>query len=149
MPLPYLPTDYEHLHTYWNRHQNRYKYRDQGRDMNLLRTMRSAYYAAAISFIDYQVGRILDYLEAEGEIGQYVNLVHVRPWVNCSATMTATGKRSFLDAAARIPLLVRYPERFEPNAQCDTPTSLVDVLPTCLGAAELPLQADRSGADSR
>ena len=27
MPLPFLPSDYEHLHTYWNRHQNRYKYR--------------------------------------------------------------------------------------------------------------------------
>ena len=32
--------------------------------MNLLRTMRAAYYAA-ISFIDYQVGRILDYLESK------------------------------------------------------------------------------------
>ena len=33
--------------------------------MNLLRTMRAAYYSA-ISFIDYQVGRILDALSAEG-----------------------------------------------------------------------------------
>ena len=77
MPLPFLPADYEHLHTYWNRHQNRYKYRDQGRDMNLLRTMRAAYYAA-ISFIDYQVGRILDYLESENELDNTLIPVYVR-----------------------------------------------------------------------
>ena len=44
-------------------------------------------------------------------------------------------------------MLVRYPERFEANIQCDTPTSLVDVLPTCLGVANLPPQTDRSGTD--
>ena len=57
------------------------------------------------------------------------------------------GKRSFLDPAARIPLLVRYPERFEAGAQCDIPTSLVDVLPTSLAAAGLPEQDDRDGVD--
>ena len=31
--------------------------------------------------------------------------------------------------------------------QCDTPTSLVDVLPTSLGAAGLSAQTDRSGMD--
>ena len=143
MPLPFLPADYEHLHTYWNRHQNRYKYRDQGRDMNLLRTMRAAYYAA-ISFIDYQVGRILDYLESENELDNTL-ILYTSDHGELLGDYDCYGKRSFLDAAARIPLLVRYPERFEANAQCDTPTSLVDVLPTSLGAADLPLPADRSG----
>ena len=145
MPLPFLPPDYEHLHTYWNRHQNRYKYRDQGRDMNLLRTMRAAYYAA-ISFIDYQVGRILDYLESEDELDNTL-ILYTSDHGELLGDYDCYGKRAFLDAAARIPLLVRYPERFEANAQCDTPTSLVDVLPTCLGAAELSSQTDRSGTD--
>ena len=145
MPLPFLPADYEHLHTYWNRHQNRYKYRDQGRDMNLLRTMRAAYYAA-ISFIDYQVGRILAYLESEDELDNTL-ILYTSDHGELLGDYDCYGKRSFLDAAARIPLLVRYPERFEADAQCDIPASLVDVLPTCLGAADLPLPADRSGVD--
>jgi arylsulfatase A-like enzyme len=145
MPLPFLPPDYEHLHTYWNRHQNRYKYRDQGRDMNLLRTMRAAYYAA-ISFIDYQVSRILDHLESEGELDNTL-ILYTSDHGELLGDYDCYGKRAFLDAAARIPLLVRYPERFQVNVQCDTPTSLVDVLPTCLGAANLPLQTDRSGID--
>ena len=115
--------------------------------MNLLRTMRAAYYAA-ISFIDYQVGRILDSLESEGELDNTL-ILYTSDHGELLGDYDCYGKRSFLDAAARIPLLVRYPERFEANAQCDTPTSLVDVLPTSLGAAGLPLQADRSGVESR
>ena len=145
MPLPFLPPDYQHLHTYWNRHQNRYKYRDQGRDMNLLRTMRAAYYAA-ISFIDYQVARILEHLEAAGDLENTL-ILYTSDHGELLGDYDCYGKRAFLDAAARIPLLVRYPERFEANVQCGTPVSLVDVLPTCLGAANLPVDGDRSGVD--
>lgn len=145
MPLPFLPPDYEHLHTYWNRHQNRYKYRDQGRDMNLLRTMRAAYYAT-ISFIDYQVGRILDYLESVDALDNTL-IVYTSDHGELLGDYDCYGKRSFLDPAARIPLLVRYPERFEAGAACDIPTSLVDVLPTSLAAAGLPEQDDRDGVD--
>lgn len=113
--------------------------------MNLLRTMRAAYYAA-ISFIDYQVGRILDYLESEGELDNTL-ILYTSDHGELLGDYDCYGKRSFLDAAARIPLLVRYPERFQANAQCDIPTSLVDVLPTSLGAAGLPSQTDRSGVD--
>jgi arylsulfatase A-like enzyme len=107
--------------------------------------MRAAYYAA-ISFIDYQVSRILDHLESEGELDNTL-ILYTSDHGELLGDYDCYGKRAFLDAAARIPLLVRYPERFQVNVQCDTPTSLVDVLPTCLGAANLPLQTDRSGID--
>lgn len=145
MPLPFLPPDFEQLHTHWNRHQNRYKYRDQGRDLNLIRTMRAAYYAA-ISFIDYQVGRILEYLESEGELDNTL-ILFTSDHGELLGDYDCYGKRSWLDAAARIPLLVRYPERFEANVQCDTPTSLVDAFPTSLNAAGLTPDANRSGTD--
>ncbi|MDA1045090.1 MAG: sulfatase-like hydrolase/transferase, partial [Verrucomicrobia bacterium] len=67
MPLPNVPQDVESLHTYVNRMQNRYKYRDQGIDNNMMRNMKAHYYAC-ISFIDFQVGRILDTLEATGQL---------------------------------------------------------------------------------
>ena len=113
--------------------------------MNLLRTMRAAYYAA-ISFIDYQVNRILDYLESEGELDNTL-IIYTSDHGELLGDYDCYGKRAFLDAAARIPLLVRYPERFPANTQCDTPASLVDVLPTSLGAAGLPPQTERSGTD--
>ena len=62
MPLPNTPADCESLQTFVNRIQNRYKYRDAGIDKNLVRTMK-AYYYACISFVDYQIGKILDCLE--------------------------------------------------------------------------------------
>ena len=133
MPLPFLPTDYEQLLTYWNRVQNRYKYRDQGSDMNLLRTMRAAYYAA-ISFIDYQLGRIFEALVTEGILDDTL-ILFTSDHGELLGDYNSYGKRSFLDVAARVPLLARYPERFPANVQCDYPASLVDVLPTCLQAA--------------
>jgi arylsulfatase A-like enzyme len=39
------------------------------------------------------------------------------------------------DSAARIPLIVRYPERFPSGEICETPASLVDIAPTFLAAS--------------
>ncbi len=133
MPLPKVPQDVESLHTYVNRHQNRYKYRDQGIDNNLIRNIR-AHYFACISFIDHQIGRMLHALEESGELEDTLILVtsdhgeHLGDY-NCF------GKRSMHDTAARVPMLVWQPGRFEGGLRCDRVTNLVDVMPTFLGAA--------------
>lgn len=145
MPLPFLPSGYEALQTWWNRLQNRYKYRDQGMDMNLLRTMRAAYYAC-ISFIDYQIGRILDALADEGILDQTL-ILFTSDHGELLGDYHCYGKRSFLDVAARVPLLARFPERFAAGAQCDEPVSLVDVLPTCLAVAGIPTRSEHAGID--
>ena len=69
MSPPHLPPVSGDFLTYWNHFQNRYKYRDQGCDMNLLRLTKAAYYAT-ISQIDYQVGRILDQLAIDGTLDE-------------------------------------------------------------------------------
>jgi choline-sulfatase len=145
MPLPFLPPGSEALQTWWNRLQNRYKYRDQGMDMNLLRTMRAAYYAC-ISFIDYQIGRILDALADEGILDQTL-ILFTSDHGELLGDYNCYGKRSFLDVAARVPLLARCPERFAAGARCDAPVSLVDVLPTCLAVAGLPTRPEHAGID--
>jgi len=132
MPLPKVPQDPEHLHTFINRKQNRYKYRDQGIDQNLTRNIKAFYYAC-ISFIDYQVGRVLATLEKTGQLDDTLILFtadhgeHLGDY-NCF------GKRSMHDTCARVPLLARLPGRFEGGRRCDTPVSLVDVAPTLFGA---------------
>jgi len=68
MDYPNVPDNPEELYTWVNRYQNRYKYRDQGIDKQLVRMMK-AYYYAAISFVDYQIGKILECLEDTEQIG--------------------------------------------------------------------------------
>lgn len=62
MPLPKQAPDNEDVITLWNRFQNRYKYRDQGTDQNLVRQIKAHYYGE-VSFMDYNLGRLLKQLE--------------------------------------------------------------------------------------
>jgi|YNPNPStandDraft_1061719.scaffolds.fasta_scaffold28005_2 arylsulfatase len=135
MPLPKRPEQCEALQTYMNRFQNRYKYRDNGLDNNLLRVMK-AYYYACISFVDFQIGRILAALEERGQLDDTL-ILFTSDHGEFLGDYNCFGKRSMLDAAARIPLIVRYPQRFPSGRCCDTPASLVDVMPTFLSAAGL------------
>jgi arylsulfatase len=128
---PFHPEGFEALLTYWNHYQNRYKYRDKGYDEMLLRTIRAMYYAC-ISFIDHQVGRILARLEEDID---NTLVIYTSDHGELLGDYGSFGKRSMLNAAARVPLLVRYPARFAPGARCDTPTTLLDLWPTCLAAA--------------
>ena len=131
MEPPEVPPENDHLLCYWNHFQNRYKYRDQGNDMNLIRAMRAMYYSI-ISHLDYQIGRVLDRLESEGILDDTL-VIFTSDHGEFLGDYNSYGKRSFLDPAARVPLLVRYPERFGANVQCDTPVSLVDHYPHCWG----------------
>jgi len=133
MPLPFVPQHSEALYTHVNRVQNRYKYRDQGLDNHLIRQIK-AYYYATISFVDFQLGRMLATLE---ELGQMDNtlILFASDHGELLGDYNCFGKRSMHDAAACVPMLARYPERFDPGRICDDVCSLVDVLPTCIAAA--------------
>ncbi|AKJ65557.1 sulfatase [Kiritimatiella glycovorans] len=133
MPLPNLPPDMEKLTTYTNRIQNRYKGRDTGRDTALVRLIK-AYYWASISFIDAQVGRTLEVLERKGELDDTL-IVFTSDHGEFLGDYNCFGKRSFLDPAARVPMLCRYPARFDTGAVCRRPVSLIDLMPTFLAAA--------------
>lgn len=141
MPLPKRPEGYEHLLTYHNHFQNRYKYRDQATDANLLRIMR-AYYYACISFVDYNIGRLLDYLSETGELENTL-IIFTSDHGELLGDYNSFGKRCFLDSAARIPLIVCGPG-VEPGLN-STPISLLDVMPTCLEAAGVRWTNDLPG----
>ena len=137
MPLPFRPEGGEDLLTYWNRVQNRYKYRDAGHDDWLLRTMRAAYYSA-ISFIDYHVGRII---EALGDEINNTLIVFTSDHGELLGDYNSVGKRCMLDAACRVPLIARFPGVFSEGHRCDTPASLLDIAPTFLEAAGIENRA--------
>lgn len=137
----------EELLTLWNRVQNRYKYRDKGSDEMLLRTMRATYYAC-ISFIDFQIGRIIERLENDGLLDNTL-ILFTADHGEMLGDYGCVGKRSMLDASVRIPMLARLPQRFAAGVQCEVPTTSLDIVPTCLGAAnvELPIADGRDLAN--
>jgi arylsulfatase A-like enzyme len=145
MPLPKVPHQPESLQTYINRYQNRYKYRDNGIDHNLLRVMRAHYYGC-VSFIDYQIGRIVAALEETGQLDNTL-ILFTSDHGEFLGDYNCFGKRSMLDAAARIPMLVRWPGRFASGGSCGSPVSLVDVMPTFLSAADVAVPEGLAGVD--
>lgn len=135
MPLPNIPQDFECLQTFVNKAQNRYKYRDNGIDNNLLRVMK-AYYYSCISFVDYQIGRILDCLEDSGLIDNTM-IVFTSDHGEHLGDYNCFGKRSFHDSASRIPMIIRLKGLFDGGKICDIPVSLVDLAPTFLRVADV------------
>lgn len=135
MPHAKQAPDNAAVMTWYNHFQNRYKYRDHGIDDNLVRTIR-AYYYACISFIDYNLGLIVQQLEQDGELDNTL-ILFSSDHGEFLGDYDCFGKRSFLDSAARIPLLARLPGVFEGGRQFSTPASLVDIFPTMLHAAKV------------
>jgi len=146
MPLPKIPDNFEDLITYVNKYQNRYKYRDFGIDHNLLRNQK-AYYYACISFIDFQVGKILDKLESTGQLDNTM-IIYSSDHGEHLGDNYCFGKRSMHNGPSNIPLLVKQPHSLQGNEYCGTPTSLIDVGPTILTAAGIDFSnQDYDGAD--
>lgn len=146
MPLPMVPPDAEALLTYVNRVQNRYKGIDSGVNRNLIQCV-IAYYYACISFIDYQVGRVLDTLERHGQLDNTL-ILFTSDHGEFLGDYNCYGKRSFLDASARVPLIVRWPGTDMAGARCDTPVSLIDIAPTFLEAADAALTSHELDGES-
>lgn len=129
MPLPHVPADTDSLLTLWNRFQNRYKYRDRGTDLNLIRQIKAHYYAE-ISFIDYSLGRLFEEMKRLNVYDDTV-IIFTADHGELLGDYGSFGKRCFLDPAARIPLLMKWPG-CAAGSVCTTPASLVDVFPTLL-----------------
>jgi arylsulfatase len=148
MPPPFRPDGYQSLQTWWMRHQNRYKYREAGPDDTLNRTLRAAYYGS-ISFIDYHVGRILRALDATG-LADRTLVIFTSDHGELLGDYGSWGKRTFLDAAARVPLIVRWPGEMPAGAVSRCLVSLLDIMPTVLAAAGVdPDTHHLDGADLR
>ena len=131
MSAPHRPETFEQLLTYWNHFQNRYKYRGKGYDEMLFRTMKAMYYAC-ISFIDFNVGRILDAL---GDELRNTLLVYTSDHGEMLGDYGSVGKRTMLNPAVKIPMLLHWPDRLKAGQRIDAPVSLLDLFPTFASAA--------------
>ncbi len=141
---PHRPNGFSQLLSYWNHHQNRYKYRDKGYDEMLVRTMKAMYYAC-ISFIDFNLGRIL---QALGDEIENTLILYTSDHGEMLGDYGSFGKRAMLNPAARIPLIIREPLGANAGGRVDKPVSLLDVFPTFAAAARLDIdKPSPEGAD--
>ena len=119
-----------------------------GLDETTCRKAVQAYYAC-VSFIDAQVGRLLDSLDAL-ELAESTTVVF---WsdhgYHLGEHAGAWQKRTLFEECALAPLIIRAPG-FTGNGQaCDRIVEFVDVYPTLLDVAGLPSQSGLEGRSLR
>lgn len=110
--------------------RNRYTLDAIGISPRRLELLNQHYYAC-ISFVDYQISRILDELKRKGMYDDTV-IVFSSDHGDMMGDYRSMGKRTMVDSAANIPFLVRIPGQ-EHEIRHD-PASLVDLAPTLLSA---------------
>lgn len=135
---PHVPENSDEFISCYNKIQNRYKGLSAGIDRHLISQTINHYYAC-ISFVDYQVGRIINALKDKG-IYEDTLILFTADHGELLGDFNCFGKRSMLDAACRIPMLMRVPGG-RGGVRRD-PASLVDIEPTLLAYAGIPFNED-------
>lgn len=101
----------------------------------------SAYYGL-ISWLDYNIGRILEALEASGQLDN-TTIVYTSDHGDNVGARGLWGKSNMYDEAAAIPLIMAGPEVRE--GTCETPVSLLDLSETIIDHFDADLDGDRPG----
>lgn len=120
---------------------------DQGfTGQDMVRRALSAYYGL-VSFLDDNIGQILDAVEASGLAGS-TRIVYGSDHGDNLGARGLWGKSTMYEESAGIPLIVAG-DGVAPGGQCDTPVSLVDLFPTivqCVGGTLEAQDRDLPGA---
>ena len=113
-----------------------------------VRVARHAYYGA-VSYIDDQLGRLLEALRLTGQDGNTI-IVFLSDHGEALGERGLWFKRSFFDCALQVPLIVCAPA-LPSSARCDENVSLVDLFPTVvdLAAPESGLASIETKIDGR
>ena len=96
------------------------------------------HYYACVSFVDYQISRLIRVLKDRGMYDDTI-IVFSSDHGELMGDYASMGKRTMVDAASRIPFLLRVPGK-EHEIRHD-PASLVDLAPTLLSACGIGYDA--------
>jgi len=113
-------------------------------------------YYANISFLDAQVGRIIDKLEKRGELDNTIIIFTSdngpvtrearKPWELNMAGETGGlrgRKDNLFDGGIRVPAIIRFPSLIEPGQVSNTPVYGLDWLPTLAELMNFEVPSDR------
>ena len=124
---------------HWNLPEPRLKWvREQQQWRNLCRS-----YLASTSFVDGQIGRLLEAVGAAGEAENTVIVVcgdhgwHL-------GEKAITGKNTLWERSTRVPLIFAGPG-ITADARCTRPAELLDLYPTLVELCGLPARSDLEG----
>ncbi|MCC5839405.1 MAG: sulfatase [Opitutales bacterium] len=109
----------------------------------LARTLRHGYYAC-VSYIDAQVGRLMETLD---ELGLAENTIIVL-WGDhgfALGEVSRWAKGTNFELDNRVPLMIRAPGMMKPGVPTEALVELVDIYPTLAGLANLPMPGDLDG----
>lgn len=109
-----------------------------------IRRATAAYYAMVES-VDELFGRVIEALEHNGEDPDEWVIVFTSDHGEMLGERGMWGKGQFLEPSARVPLIIRYPEQFEPGV-VEENVNLCDLYATICDLAGVPVPDDR---DSR
>jgi len=101
-------------------------------------------YLATISFVDVQVGRLLDALHSSGHAENTIVVL----WGDHGWHLGEKQhwrKHALWETSTRTPLIISAPVGIARNKQCEHPVSLIDLYPTLLDLCGLPSREDLDG----
>ena len=117
--------------------------RDPDHDLEYARQVRTAY-AACISYMDAQVGRVLRELSELGLDKETIVVV----WSDHGFLLgehAIWGKHCLYEPSLKSPLMIRLPAMTQPGARCDATVESVDLFPTLAELCGLPVPKDLDG----
>lgn len=126
----YLHWDLPEPRLAWLQRENQWK--------NLVRS-----YLATISYMDAQLGRLLDALDASGHADDTIVVL----WSDHGwhlGEKGITGKNTLWERSTRVPMIWAGPG-ITPGSRCDEPVELLDIYPTLLELAGLPARPTLEG----
>lgn len=102
-------------------------------------------YYANVEAMDQRFGRVLDSLRAAGEDLDEWIIVYTSDHGDMLGEHGFWEKHSFYEGSVRVPLVIRFPARFEGARRVDRNVSLCDLYPTLCELAGLPVREDLDG----
>lgn len=103
-------------------------------------------YYAQTSFVDAQMGRIMAALD-ELALSDETILVFTSDHGDMHGSHGVYKKQWPWDESIRVPFMLRFPTHVAPGSRFGFPLSVVDVMPTLLGFAGVPIPAAVEGVD--
>jgi len=107
-----------------------------------------ATYFGFISQLDYEMGRLLDYIDSNDELARNTIIVFISDHgdrMGEHGMLYKGGKGAMLEGSVGIPFILKWPGE-TPRIE-KTPVSLIDIVPTFLNAAGIKPESDLPGID--
>ncbi len=105
-----------------------------------------AAYFTSLSFLDSQIGRLIDALDQSGLSSQTL-VVYVGDNGYMLGQHGRFEKHCFYEPAVRIPLIMRWPDHIPGNRRISEMVEMIDILPTALNLMQVPVPPRRQGLD--